>query len=57
MNVDAELVAIGISLLGIVLWTWISLRRIDKKLDALHLLLASQKKKDTNYTDSIKPDN
>jgi len=57
MTVDLELVAIGISLLAIILWNWISLNRINKKLDDLRMLFSVKDEEDTNHTDCTKTDN
>jgi len=52
MSVDA--VTIGIALLGIVLWTWVSLRNIDRKLDKLLLRTKPRKKEeDSDHTSEI----
>ena len=40
-----DMVAIGLSLLGVVAWTWFSLRRINRKIDILLHLLAKPTKK------------
>ena len=48
-----EPIAIGIALLVIILWTWASLRNINRKLDKLLLPTEPYKKeKDPNHTDS-----
>lgn len=58
MTIDTELVAIGIALLAIILWTWVSLRRIEKKLDMLLLSTHTNKKKeDSNHSDSTQTNN
>jgi len=49
-----EVIAIGLALLGIIGWTWLSLNNISQKLDKLLQLLTKtdEKEKDANHTNS-----
>lgn len=53
-----EVVAIGISLLAIVVWTWVSLSRINRKLDRLLQFFAQSYKGEEkpNHADSVETD-
>jgi ubiquitin-protein ligase len=59
MSAETELVAIGLSLLGIIAGTWTCLYRINKKLDRLLSLAPKppEKEKDTNHTNGIQSNN
>ena len=56
MNTD--LVAIGLSLLLIVLWTWLSLRLMHRKLDRVLDILSkfAEKEKSSDCTSNIQTD-
>ena len=50
----ADCVAIGLSLLGVVLWTWAALRNVNRKLDRLLAIAESSKKgEDANHPDDV----
>jgi hypothetical protein len=56
MNTD--LVAIGLSLLLIVLWTWLSLRLMHRKLDRVLDILSkfAEKEKSSGSPNSVQAD-
>ena len=56
MNTD--LVAIGLSLLLIVLWTWLSMHQINRKLDRVLNILGKfvEKEKGTDCADGVQAD-